>query len=92
MIAFNLRDLVILAHWEPKKSVLTRLAIYHLTGEAALSGTAAVLAGVGELIHKGETIKVGSGDIGPNTESLRKALVDIQLGKATDPFGWLERV
>ena len=62
------------------------------TGEAALSGTAAVLAGVGELIHEGETIKVGNGDIGPNTEKLRKALVDIQLGTATDHFGWVEKV
>ena len=62
------------------------------TGEAALSGTAAVLAGVGELIHDGETIKVSSGEIGPNTEKLRKALVDIQLGDAIDPFGWVQAV
>lgn len=62
------------------------------TGEAALSGTAAVLAGVGELIYGGVTVKVGSGKIGPNTQRLRKALVDIQLGQAADPFGWVEKV
>ncbi|MDJ0958736.1 MAG: branched-chain amino acid aminotransferase [Arenicellales bacterium] len=62
------------------------------TGEAALSGTAAVLAGVGELVHNGEIVKVGNGEIGPNTEKLRQALVDIQLGNATDHFGWVEKV
>src|ERR1700730_8821598 len=34
------------------------------TGEAALSGTAAVLAGVGTLIHRGAEFRVGNGDVG----------------------------
>lgn len=57
--------------------------------EAALSGTAAVLAPVGTLIHKGRDIKVGSGGIGETTLKLRRALNDIQWGKADDTHGWL---
>ncbi len=61
-------------------------------GEAALSGTAAVLAGVGTLIYDGREIAVRNGAIGPNTERLRKALTDIQSGTAADPYGWLKQV
>ena len=61
-------------------------------GEAALSGTAAVLAGVGTLIHRGEDLTVGSGDVGPTTLRLRQALTDIQAGRAPDRFGWLTAV
>lgn len=59
------------------------------TGEAALSGTAAVLAGVGHMIHAGETLTVGDGGPGPNTRRLREALVAIQSGSAEDRHGWL---
>lgn len=59
------------------------------TGEAALSGTAAVLAGVGTIIHGGETLSVGDGGVGPNTSRLREALVSIQSGLAEDRYGWL---
>lgn len=58
-------------------------------GEAALSGTAAVLTGVGELIRDGRRHSVGDGSIGPNTRRLREALTDIQAGAAEDRFGWL---
>jgi branched-chain amino acid aminotransferase len=62
-------------------------------GEAALSGTAAVLSGVGTLIREnGVETTVGSGGIGPNTQRLRAALVDIQQGKKPDPYGWLRTV
>lgn len=61
-------------------------------GEAALSGTAAVLTGVGTLIHRGTEHRVGSGEIGPVTRRLRAALVAIQQGEAPDRFGWLTRV
>lgn len=61
-------------------------------GEAALSGTAAVLAGVGTLVHRGEEHKVGTGDVGPHTRKLRAALVAIQQGEAKDTRGWLRRV
>ncbi len=62
------------------------------TGEAALSGTAAVLAGVGTLVHGGVEHKVGNGDVGPVTQRLRAALVAIQNGEAPDRFGWTRKV
>jgi branched-chain amino acid aminotransferase len=62
------------------------------TGEAALSGTAAVLAGVGTLIYRGTEHKVGSGDVGPLTRALRAQLVAIQQGEGADPHGWRETV
>jgi len=61
-------------------------------GEAALSGTAAVLAGVGTLVHDGKEHKVGNGDVGPVTQRLRAALVAIQNGEAPDRFGWTRKV
>ena len=57
--------------------------------EAALSGTAAVLAPVGTLIYQGQEYKVGNGGIGETTLKLRRVLNDIQWGKAEDPHGWL---
>ena len=62
------------------------------TGEAALSGTAAVLAGVGTLVHRGQEHRVGNGDIGPVTQRLRAALVAIQTGEAPDRYGWTRKV
>jgi branched-chain amino acid aminotransferase len=61
-------------------------------GEAALSGTAAVLAGVGALIHHAEEHRVGSGDVGPHTRRLRERLVSIQRGESDDEHGWTKRV
>jgi branched-chain amino acid aminotransferase len=61
-------------------------------GEAALSGTAAVLTGVGTLIHAGREHRVGSGEVGPETRALRAALIAIQRGEAADKFGWLTPV
>ena len=61
-------------------------------GEAALSGTAAVLAGVGTLIHRGQDHRVGSGEVGEETRRLRSALVAIQQGVTPDNRGWLQRV
>jgi branched-chain amino acid aminotransferase len=62
------------------------------TGEAALSGTAAVLAGVGTLIYAGTEHRVGQGGVGPVTRALRAQLVAIQQGESPDRHGWLERV
>jgi len=57
-------------------------------GEAALAGTAAVLAGVGTLVVNGAEHLIGSGETGPNTLRLREALLAIQRGEATDTYGW----
>jgi branched-chain amino acid aminotransferase len=62
------------------------------TGEAALSGTAAVLAGVGTLIYQGEPHPVAGGEVGPLTRELRARLVAVQQGEQPDRHGWLERV
>ena len=61
-------------------------------GEAALSGTAAVLAGVGTLVRDGVEHRVGDGSVGPETRKLRAALVAIQQGESPDRHGWLTRV
>lgn len=61
-------------------------------GEAALSGTAAVLAGVGTLIRRGQDYVVGKGEVGPETRRLRAALVAIQQGETPDTHGWSKRV
>jgi len=62
-------------------------------GEAALCGTAAVLSGVGTLVRSGgREIKVGSGEVGPNTKRLRAALVAMQQGEVPTPAGWTTRV
>jgi branched-chain amino acid aminotransferase len=61
-------------------------------GEAALSGTAAVLAGVGTLIHQYREHRVGNGEVGPLTRALRERLVSIQRGETPDRYGWLSKV
>ena len=63
-------------------------------GEAALSGTAAVLAGVGTFIRNGEEFYAGGegGSVGPNTKKIREALCAIQQGDAEDQFGWTTEV
>ena len=60
--------------------------------EMALSGTAAVLAAVGALVHKGETITVGDGLPGPRTTKLRESLQAVQRGEAPDRWGWTTAV
>ena len=62
------------------------------TGEAALSGTAAVLAGVGTLVRGGAEHRVADGGVGPHTRKLRAALVAVQQGESPDRYGWLTRV
>ena len=66
------------------------------TGEAALSGTAAVLSGVGTLIWQDEHHHVGdgqnAGQVGPVTQELRAALVAMQRGEVADKFDWLTKV
>jgi branched-chain amino acid aminotransferase len=72
---------------------VTEMLEWVKTGEAALSGTAAVLAGVGTLVLRdGTEVRVGNGDVGPVTQRLRAALVAIQNGEAADRYGWTRKV
>ena len=57
--------------------------------EAALSGTAAVLAPVGTFIHNNNEYILGDGKEGPVTKQLRQAMNDIQWGLAEDKHNWL---
>ena len=61
-------------------------------GEAALSGTAAVLAGVGVLIHRGKEYPLTGGEVGPTTQELRQKLVSIQRGEIADRHGWITKI
>ena len=60
--------------------------------EVFACGTAAVVTPVGHL--KSRRFEVGSADAetGPVTKKVRQALVDIQYGRADDPFDWMHRV
>ncbi|HZE37269.1 MAG TPA: branched-chain amino acid aminotransferase [Stackebrandtia sp.] len=56
--------------------------------EVFACGTAAVLTPVGTVRdHTGE-FSVSTGEAGPLTRRLRQSLLDIQHGKAADPYGW----
>ena len=58
--------------------------------EAALSGTAAILAPIGILVHGGSEHPVGGS--GNSARRLRHALSDIHYGEREDRFGWLSAV
>ncbi len=60
--------------------------------EAALSGTAAVLAPVGTFIHNDKEYQVADGKEGSVTKQLRQAMNDIQWGLAEDKHNWLFEV
>lgn len=62
------------------------------TGEVALSGTAAVLAPVGEIVYKDETYAVNGGKEPVNAKRLRKYLNDVQQGLETDSFNWVTKI
>lgn len=53
------------------------------------TGTAAVISPVGEIYHKGETVVINGGRIGPVSQRLYDAITAIQYGEAPDPFGWV---
>ena len=60
--------------------------------EAFGTGTAAVVAPVGELGYKGQRMKIGGGETGPVAGKLYEALTAIQQGRADDPHDWVTRV
>lgn len=60
--------------------------------EVFACGTAAVLTPIGQVRWSGGEFTVADGAPGPVTSALRGQLVDIQRGRAGDPFGWVHRV
>ncbi len=60
--------------------------------EAFACGTAAVITPIGEVRSSGGEFVIGDGGTGPITTRLRESLVDIQRGRADDPYGWISRI
>ena len=60
--------------------------------EAFACGTAAVITPIGTVRSEEGEFVVGDGGTGEVTATLRQTLVDIQRGRATDPYGWVQRV
>jgi branched-chain amino acid aminotransferase len=60
--------------------------------EVFACGTAAVVTPVGAVKRAGAEWTVGDGQPGPVTMRLRHALLDIQTGRAEDPFHWVHRI
>ncbi len=80
---------------EERQISIDELITHHEAGhlqEIFGSGTAAVIAPVGEIRYGDVTLQAGSGDIGPVSKKLYDAITGIQYGKTTDTFGWVEAV
>jgi branched-chain amino acid aminotransferase len=60
--------------------------------EAFACGTAAVVTSIGQVRGRIRDIKIGTGEAGRTTERLKTTLVDIQRGRAPDPYDWMERL
>jgi branched-chain amino acid aminotransferase len=60
--------------------------------EVFACGTAAVIAPVGKARSRHGDWTIGDGQPGPVTLRLRQALLDLQYGRAADPYGWMHRV
>ena len=60
--------------------------------EVFACGTAAVITPIGTLRWPGGEAVAGSGEPGDVTMTLRKALMDVQYGRAEDTHGWVRKV
>ncbi|HEV2888565.1 MAG TPA: branched-chain amino acid aminotransferase [Jatrophihabitans sp.] len=60
--------------------------------EVFACGTGAAITPVGHVKSAETEWAVGDGGAGPVTMRLRKALLDLQTGKAPDPHGWMHRL
>jgi branched-chain amino acid aminotransferase len=60
--------------------------------EAFACGTAAVVTPIGTVRSKDGEFRIGNGGSGAKTEELKAVLVDIQRGRAADPYGWIHKV
>jgi branched-chain amino acid aminotransferase len=64
----------------------------HRTGklkEVFGSGTAAVISPVGQIKFNNQEIVISGGKVGPLASKMFTELMDIQYGKAEDPFNWI---
>ena len=60
--------------------------------EVFACGTAAVVTPIGAFKDSGGTRRVGDGQPGKMTMSIRNQLLDIQYGRVADTAGWMQRV
>ena len=60
--------------------------------EVFACGTAAVITPIGVVRSQDGEFTIADGGPGEVTMALRQRLVDIQRGRAEDPFGWVQRV
>jgi branched-chain amino acid aminotransferase len=60
--------------------------------EVFACGTAAVVTPVSRLAWDSGEVTIGSGEPGPITLGLRRALVDLQYGRVPDRHGWMHRI
>ncbi len=60
--------------------------------EVFACGTAAVVTPVGSVKSSRGSWTMASGEPGPVTKRLKRALLDVQFGRAPDPHGWMHRV
>ncbi len=60
--------------------------------EVFCAGTAAIIAPIGSINHKGKDYTFCSGEIGEVTSELYNYLTGIQYGKAKDDFGWMTEI
>ena len=60
--------------------------------EAFGSGTAAVISPVGSLYFKDHNYIINQNQVGSITTELYNKLMDIQFGRAKDPFGWVREI
>lgn len=63
-----------------------------LLTEAFGTGTAAVISPVGLLEYRGREMLLSNGKIGPVAQAIYDKLTNIQWGKETDPYNWIEQV
>ncbi|MBB5687573.1 branched-chain amino acid aminotransferase [Sphingobium boeckii] len=60
--------------------------------EAFACGTAAVVTPIGSVKSAEGGFTIGGQSAGPLTQRIRSSLVDIQRGKAADPYGWIQQI
>ena len=76
-----------------RKISIDELSNAHKSGslkEVFGSGTAAVISPVGEIKYGDNKMIIGDGNVGPVSNRLFKALMDIQYGDIEAPEGWIE--